>query len=141
MPRDLANMTEQELADLLNCSASALENVLGKGTQFALLVFDDPKTCQYISSCERTSMIQAMRETAARLSRGMDVPRTPIPRAEDGELVSLGELKRRLMNDDNLIGDCLAMFKRCHLDGDEPARVMRHVIGLFLLRVAGQLEP
>lgn len=79
----LEDMTEAELAALLSDCARAVMDVLRAGVvtadgsrhQFALVVFDDPRVAQYVSSCTRGSMIEAMRETADRLERNQDVPR------------------------------------------------------------------
>jgi hypothetical protein len=42
---------------------------------FVLVLFNDPKVAQYVSNCTRESMIEAMRETADRLERNLDVKR------------------------------------------------------------------
>lgn len=73
--KPLEDMTEPELRSLMTRCGDALKTVLGAKTQFALVVFDDPKVAQYISSCTRDTMILAMRETADRLERRQDVPR------------------------------------------------------------------
>jgi hypothetical protein len=75
----LEDMTEPEIKELMTDCAQALKYQLARrvfGTpQFALVVFNDPKIAQYISTCERSTMIEAMRETAGRLERKEDVTR------------------------------------------------------------------
>ena len=78
----LEDMTEPELSDLLEACAKAVDEVLKAKViplthrhQFVLVVFDDPKIAQYVSSCERESMIEAMSETADRLSKKQNLPR------------------------------------------------------------------
>ena len=71
----LEDMTEPELRDLMNRCGVAVKRELGNTSKFALLVFDDPEIAQYISSCVRTDMIKALRETADRLERRDDIPR------------------------------------------------------------------
>ena len=73
--KNLEDMTEPELRDLMNRCAVAVNRELGGISKFALVVFDDPKIAQYISSCVRADMIVAMRETAERLERRDDVSR------------------------------------------------------------------
>ena len=81
MQKRLEEMTEPELSQLMSTMARMLDGHLRKFVkadtrpQFVLVVFDDPKVAQYVSSCERASMIEAMRETADRLERNEDVPR------------------------------------------------------------------
>jgi len=71
----LEDMTEPELRELMVRCGCAVKKELGGMSQFALVVFDDPKIAQYISTCTRESMIEAMRETAERLARNQDVTR------------------------------------------------------------------
>lgn len=73
--KPLEEMTEPELKEIMTRCANSLRWHLGKKTQFALIVFDDPKVAQYISTCTRETMIEAMRETADRLAKKQDVPR------------------------------------------------------------------
>lgn len=79
MMKRLEDMTEPELAELLTLSAKAIEKewrLYGvQKPHFCLVVFNDPALGQYISNCQRDSMIKAMRETADRLERRQDVPR------------------------------------------------------------------
>lgn len=44
---------------------------------FTLLVFNDPKVSQYVSSCDRTTMIQCLREAANRFEQQNFVARNP----------------------------------------------------------------
>ncbi len=87
----MENMTEPELASLMRDCAKAIDQELwlaavtkygtteanSKSTRpkFALLVFDDPKVAQYISSCQREDMIKALRESADRMEKRQDVAR------------------------------------------------------------------
>jgi hypothetical protein len=75
----LEDMTEVELGNLMTDCARAVRSIIQRRTagrgDFALLVFDDPKVAQYISTCERECMIEALRETAERLENREDVPR------------------------------------------------------------------
>lgn len=75
----IEDMTEPELARLMKDMAKAVEKAaadLGvEKPHFALVVFNDPKVGQYVANCERASIIEALRETAARLERKEDVPR------------------------------------------------------------------
>ena len=75
MPKQLQHMTEPELRKLMTDCGNAVRDVLGRRSQFCLVVFDDPKIAQYIATCTRESMSEAMRETANRLERRQDVPR------------------------------------------------------------------
>jgi hypothetical protein len=89
MPREkkeLKNMTEPELAKLMTGMARSIENVAKsqrvERPSFTLLVFDNAGVTQYISNCERESMILAMRETADRLERREEVDRVAFPDPE-----------------------------------------------------------
>lgn len=77
--KKLEDLTEPELRDLMSTLASITEHILTlavEGTPlFTILVFNDPKVGQYVSNCERLSIIEALRETADRLERNEDVPR------------------------------------------------------------------
>lgn len=79
--KPLADCDEQELRELFNAVAQHITAMLPPGAgpngraMFALLVFDDPKLAQYVSSCERSCMIEAMRECAGRLEQREDVRR------------------------------------------------------------------
>lgn len=71
----LSEMTEQQLSDVMIRSAKSVKSVLGEKSMFVLICFDDPKVGQYISTCERSTTIEALRETANRLERNQDIPR------------------------------------------------------------------
>ena len=77
--RRLEDMTEPELAELMRTMARAVEaaaaNLGVERPLFALVAFNDPASAQYIGNCERSDMIRAMRETADRLQRKLDIPR------------------------------------------------------------------
>lgn len=79
--KTLKDMTEPELADVMTRAARAVERELPPGagprgrSMFVLVVFDDPEVAQYISTCQRETTIEAMRETADRLERRQDVTR------------------------------------------------------------------
>lgn len=79
--KTLRDMTEGELRLLMDACAKAINSKLAAHLDpnakpmFALLVFDDPEVAQYISSCERSCMIEALRETADRLESRSDVTR------------------------------------------------------------------
>ena len=71
MRTPLSQMTYDQIDELMQESARAVNAVVrfhtGEGPLFALLVFDDTKRPQYISSRTRASMIRALRETVNRL--------------------------------------------------------------------------
>jgi hypothetical protein len=77
--KQLTDMTEPELRELMNLmaagvtAAAELSNV--EKPYFTLLVWNDPHVGQYICNCERADVIKALRETADRLERRMDIPR------------------------------------------------------------------
>jgi hypothetical protein len=77
--KQLKNMTEPELRDLLNAIAKKIEAVASNhGVEkplFALVLFNDPKVGQYICNCNRSDTIKALRETANRLELRQDVSR------------------------------------------------------------------
>jgi hypothetical protein len=81
----MEDMTEPELGELLRGCAKAVNTAISSRIvsqhkpMFALLVFNDPAVAQYISSCQRTEMIQALRECADRLERRQTVPRVEFP--------------------------------------------------------------
>lgn len=79
-------MTEPELAKLMTGMAMSIENVAKSNRMerpsFVLVVFDNAGVTQYISNCDRQSMILAMRETADRLERREEVERVGFPDAE-----------------------------------------------------------
>lgn len=71
------NENYQAIADALNrlFNGDASEPKTG----FCLLVFgfDRPGIANYLSNADRDSMVQALRETADRIERQQDNPRTP----------------------------------------------------------------
>jgi hypothetical protein len=75
----LQDMTEPELRRTMNALARAVVDTAAdmgvEKPQFVLLLFNDPKICQYVANCERASVIEAMRETAHCLSHNEDIPR------------------------------------------------------------------
>jgi hypothetical protein len=79
--KTLLDMTEPELKTYFSLLADAIERILPAGPSkngralFAILVFDDPGVCQYVSNAQRPDIIKAMRECADRLERNQDLPR------------------------------------------------------------------
>lgn len=75
----LEDMTEPELRHVCNTIARGIEETaqqLGmERPLFALVLFNDPKVGQYVCNCERATMIEALKETVARLARREDVGR------------------------------------------------------------------
>jgi hypothetical protein len=70
----LAEMTEAELRDLLNRVGTAITHEL-PGALFCCLLFNEPKSAQYVSNCQRSDVILALREAADRLEHQQDRPR------------------------------------------------------------------
>ena len=79
--RLMKNMTEPELKRMFSGMAAMLEEVLPAGPSpkgcalFTLLVFDEPGLTQYVSNCDRSTMVRALREAADRLERQEVIPR------------------------------------------------------------------
>ncbi len=79
--KSLREMDEPELKGYFRSLAGLVEGVLPAGPSsqgralFALLVFDDPGLAQYVSNCDRSTMVRALRETADRLEGREDIPR------------------------------------------------------------------
>jgi len=78
--KPLEFLDEVELGNLMTGIARTIQFQLpdrqdGQRSAFALLVFDDPKVAQYISSCHRDDVIVAMRACADRIERKEDVRR------------------------------------------------------------------
>jgi hypothetical protein len=76
----LEDMDEREISDAMMAAAATIERIfringVREKPKFCLVVFSDPKVAQYISNCQRTDMIAAMRETADRIERNQDVRR------------------------------------------------------------------
>lgn len=76
-PAELEFMTEPELEALMKACGNAVKDIghcYGiERLEFCLLVFNDPKVVQYAASCTRKSMIEAMKEVAARLEAKEDM--------------------------------------------------------------------
>lgn len=79
MLRELRNMTEPELGELMRYAAKRIESAFAdlrvEKPLFALVVWNDKQIGQYIANCQRADMIVALRETADRLERNQDVVR------------------------------------------------------------------
>lgn len=80
----LEDMTEPELRAVFDYVGegvlhslrnAGVDSVDGGPNRFVLVVFDDPKISQYVSSCSRDSMILALKEMVARLEAGDVVTR------------------------------------------------------------------
>lgn len=75
----LIDMTEPELRQLLDLMATALMEAANvsevEKPHFTLLLWNDPAVAQYVCNCDRSDVIKALRESADRLERNMDVPR------------------------------------------------------------------
>lgn len=75
----LEDMTEPELSEVMTNLARRIRDgcaIMGvERPLFALVLFNDPKVGQYISNCERSSMIEALREAADRIESRQDVRR------------------------------------------------------------------
>jgi RNA recognition motif-containing protein len=73
MKKRLEDMDEQELRHVLNTIGHVLTETVLELTEpvdkpkFCVLLFDDPKTSQYLSTCNRDDMIKALKETVKRL--------------------------------------------------------------------------
>lgn len=75
----LEDMTEPQLQTLMTHVADLVKSALGHvqgQPKFCVLVFNDPAVAQYVSSCRRAEMIQALRESADRFEAGQALPRT-----------------------------------------------------------------
>jgi hypothetical protein len=77
--KQFEDMTEPELCRLCNRLGKEIESICLREKvekpMFALMLFNDPKVGQYVSNCDRESMIETLRETLLRLERSEDVPR------------------------------------------------------------------
>jgi hypothetical protein len=71
--KTLEEMTEPELRKLMNTLGSAIEITVEhlniEKPLFCLILFNDPQVWQYISNCDRSDMIKALKETVTRLER------------------------------------------------------------------------
>ncbi len=76
----LENLTEPQLHKLMRLCSTSIEGAFKvsyiEKPLFALIIFNDPAIGQYISNCERADMIKALRETADRLEKNQDIPRS-----------------------------------------------------------------
>lgn len=83
MATTLRDMDEVELGSLMTLLAKSLERAAAKFLDekplFVLVLFNDPEIAQYVSNCDRSTTIAAMRETADRLERRDDVSRVAYP--------------------------------------------------------------
>ncbi len=81
MKKRLEDMDEQELRQVLNTIGHVLTETISELTEtegkpkFCVLLFDDPKTSQYLSTCNRDDMILALKESVKRLEGREDVLR------------------------------------------------------------------
>lgn len=75
----LEDLTEDLIGSLMTGLARHIDHdlqmLLDGRPQFCLLVFNDPKVAQYISNCERSSMVKALREAADRIESRQDLSR------------------------------------------------------------------
>lgn len=77
--KKLVNMTEPELKRLCDAMGDSLKVVADafgvESPLFTLLLWNDPKVAQYMSNCERATMIEALKETVKRLENKEDISR------------------------------------------------------------------
>ena len=71
------DMDEPELKRVMHAVADSVINTLKEHTAdehvlFTALIFNDPRTTQYISNCHRNDMMKAMRETLQRMEAKED---------------------------------------------------------------------
>ena len=77
----LREMDEPTLKDYMGALAGILDGLMPPGPSgggralFTLLVFDAPRAAQYVSNCDRPTMVRALREAADRLEAREDLPR------------------------------------------------------------------
>ena len=76
----LDEMTEPQLTRLMNVCATVVREAIHQETgnskpMFVILVFDDPKVAQYVSTCNRSTIVEALREAANRLEKREDLSR------------------------------------------------------------------
>ncbi len=67
---NLNTMSDEEVTNLMQVAARSVQGALGMETLFMLVVFDDPACVQYISTCDRPTVIKALRLCADRLEHG-----------------------------------------------------------------------
>jgi len=78
LDRGLIDMTEPELRTLMATIAEHVKAILPPGSLFTVLVFEPgggPGVSQYVSNCDRSDMVKALREAAGRLANREDIPR------------------------------------------------------------------
>lgn len=79
--KSLRDMTEPELRKVMQDTATRVKFSLPKGTMFLVLAFEPNENgasggiTQYVSNCDRSTMVDALRETADRFERNETVPR------------------------------------------------------------------
>lgn len=77
--KKLEFMNEQELREFCNeCGRAVVGTAASMHVEkplFVLLLFNDPKLGQYVANCDRSTVVQALRETADRLEKREDIPR------------------------------------------------------------------
>ncbi len=83
MQKQMQDMTEPELGHLMTLLANGCNRILNamtndKSNKFVILVFNDPKVAQYISSCNREDAIKSMRECAHRLENKEEIERSSV---------------------------------------------------------------
>lgn len=80
----LVDMDEVGLGLLMEMMGTSIEFVAAELSvekpYFVLILFNDPVVAQYITNCERSDVIAALRETADRLKRRDFVDRVPFRR-------------------------------------------------------------
>lgn len=67
-------MSHEEIYNLLNETARAVQDRMPPGTLFAVLLFDDTHHARYVSNALRRDIIEAMREYANALEIMEDFP-------------------------------------------------------------------
>jgi hypothetical protein len=72
------HLTPEEILEILFNAIQQYFKDMGIDTGFALLTFDfgGPGTGNYVSNADSDDMILALRETADKLERNQDIPRT-----------------------------------------------------------------
>ena len=73
--KEIKDMTEPELQELMSSVANAVKEKIPEKTLFAVLVFDEPGLAQYVSNVQRADMVKALREAADKLESQLDVSR------------------------------------------------------------------
>ena len=77
--KKLKYLTEPDLRELMDAMGNqikAVSAVLGvEPPLFVLLLFNDPEIAQYVSNCNRSDVVKALKEAASRLENREDVER------------------------------------------------------------------